>query len=98
MAELSYNDFTTLKKDIEVEMNTGGKPIDMAHEFLMEKGAISTAQVIDIIAIFNLDGSRLKFAKMAYPFTSDKTKYHMVVGKLAYTKNKQALEEFLENQ
>ncbi len=98
VAELSYSDFTTLKKDIEVEMNAGGKPIDMAQEFLMEKGTISTAQVIDIIAVFNLDGSRLKFAKMAYPFTSDKTKYHMVVGKLAYTKNKQALEEFLENQ
>lgn len=97
-AELSFNDFIALKKDIELEMNNGGKPVDMAYEFLLEKGGINTAQVIEVIAVFNLDGSRLKFAKMAYQFTSDKPKYHMVVGKLAYTKNKQALEEFLELQ
>ena len=97
-AELSFSDFMALKKDIELEMNNGGKPVEMAHEFLLEKQVISTAQVIDILSVFNLDGSRLKFAKMAYPFTSDKNKYHMVVGKLEYTKNKQALEEFLEHQ
>lgn len=97
-AELTFADFTALKKDIEVEMNNGGKPVEMAHEFLMEKGVISTAQIIDILSVFNLDGLRLKFAKMAYPFTSDKVKYHAVVGKLSYTKNKQALEEFLENK
>jgi len=98
VAELSYSDMVALKKDIELEMNNGGKPIDMAFEFLMEKGGISTIQIIDIISIFNLDGSRLKFAKMAYQYTSDKAKYHMIVAKLAYTKNKQALEEFLEQQ
>ena len=95
--ELSYSDFTKLKNDIKVEMDNGGKPIDMAYEFLLEKKHMSTAQVIEILEVFNLDGSRLKFAKMAYAFTSDQPKYHMVVGKLAYTKNKQALEEFLEN-
>ncbi|MDY8135971.1 DUF4476 domain-containing protein [Aquimarina sp. 2201CG5-10] len=95
--ELSFTDFMTLKKDLELEMNNGGKPVGMAYEFLLEKKHISTAQVIEFINIFNLDGLRLKFAKMAYQFTSDKPKYHMVVGKLQYTKNKQALEEFLEN-
>ncbi len=96
--ELSYTDFSTLKKDIETEMNNGGKPIEMANEFLMEKKHISTVQVIDIMSVFSLDGSKLKFAKMAYPFTSDKQKFHLVVPKLAYVKNKQALEEFLEQQ
>lgn len=96
--ELSFSDFMSLKKDIEQEMNTGGKPVEMAHEFLMEKGNISVAQIADILTVFNLDGSRLKFAKMAYTYASDKQKYHMIVGKLEYTKNKQALEEFLEHQ
>lgn len=96
--ELSYTDFSTLKKDIETEMNGGGDAVAMANEFLMEKGCISTAQVLDILSVFNLDGAKLKFAKMAYQFTADKKKYHMVVGKLAYVKNKQALEEFLEQQ
>ncbi|MCG8579112.1 MAG: DUF4476 domain-containing protein [Bacteroidales bacterium] len=98
VAELSYSDVVTLKKDIEQEMNTGGKAVEMANEFLMEKGHISTAQVIDVMSVFNLDGAKLKFAKMAYPYVSDKVKYHMVVAKLSYTKNKQALEEFLELQ
>ena len=98
IAELGYSDLVMLKKDIETEMNGGGKPIEMAHEFLMEKGHISTAQVIDVMSVFNLDGSKLKFAKMAYQFTSDKPKYHMVIAKLEYTKNKQAFEEFLEMQ
>ncbi|WP_430815492.1 DUF4476 domain-containing protein [Carboxylicivirga sp. RSCT41] len=98
VAELSYSDVVTLKKDIEQEMNTGGKAVEMANEFLMEKGHISTAQVIDVMSVFNLDGAKLKFAKMAYPYVSDKVKYHMVVAKLSYTKNKQALEEFLEMQ
>lgn len=96
--ELTFSDFMALKKDIEAEINNGGQPIAMANEFLTQKGGISTVQVIDILGVFNLDGSRLKFAKMAYPFTSDKGKYHMVVGKMQYVKNKQALEEFLENQ
>lgn len=98
IAELSFADFSALKKDIEIEMNSGGNPVGMAHEFLLEKKCISTAQVIDILSVFNLDGSRLKFAKMAYPFTTDKVKYHNVIGKIEYTKNKQALEEFLEHQ
>ena len=96
--ELSFSDFSALKADIKTEMNNGGKPVEMANEFLIEKGCISTAQVIEYLVIFNLDGNRLKFAKMAYKYTSDKNKYHIVVGKMAYTKNKQALEEFLEQQ
>ncbi|MEH0153003.1 DUF4476 domain-containing protein [Limibacter armeniacum] len=96
--ELSFSDYSTLKTDIKTELDNGGKPVEMANEFLMEKGCISTAQVLDYLAIFNLDGTRLKFAKMAYRFCSDKQKYHMAVGKMAYTKNKQALEEFLEQQ
>ena len=95
---LNFGNLESLKKDIETEMNSGGKPVEMANEFLMENGPISVAQIIEIIAGFNLDGTRLKFAKMAYQYTSDKNKYHIIVGKLAYTKNKQALEEFLENQ
>jgi archaellum component FlaF (FlaF/FlaG flagellin family) len=97
-AELSYTDLHALKKDIETEMKNGGKAVEMAHEFLMEKQHISTAQVIDLMSVFSLDGSKLKFAKMAYPFTSDKQKFHLVVPKLSYVKNKQALEEFLEQQ
>ena len=96
--ELSFSDYSSLKTDIETEINSGGKPIEMANEFLMEKGCISTAQVLEYMAVFNLDGARLKFAKMAYKYTSDKHKYHLAVAKLAYTKNKQALEEFLELQ
>ena len=96
--ELSFSDYSTLKTDIETELNNGGKPVEMANEFLMEKGCISTVQVLEYMAVFNLDGTRLKFAKMAYKYCSDKQKYHMAVGKMAYTKNKQALEEFLEQQ
>lgn len=96
--ELSFADFMSLRKDIELEMNSGGKPVEMAHEFLLEKGSISTAQVVEVLSVFNLDGKRLHFAKMAYAFTTDKVKYHTVVGKLAYTKNKQALEEFLSHR
>ena len=96
--ELSYSDFTTLKNDIETEMNAGGKPVEMAHEYLMAKGCISTAQVVELMSVFNLDGSRLEFAKMAYKYASDKVKYHMAVAKLSYVKNKEALENFLGQQ
>lgn len=96
--EMSFADFSKLKSDIQAEMNAGGKSVEMANEFLMEKGCISTAQVVDIMGVFNLDGKRLAFAKMAFEYTSDKSKYHMAVGKLSYVKNKEALEEFLGHQ
>lgn len=95
---LSYADFSTLKKDIETEINAGGKAVEMANEFLLEKACINVDQVLEYMSVFNLDGQRLAFAKMAYTYTSDKPKYHLAVAKLAYTKNKQALEEFLEQQ
>ncbi|PWJ36163.1 uncharacterized protein DUF4476 [Sediminitomix flava] len=95
---LSYADFSALKKDIETEINAGGDAIGMANEFLMEKKCINVDQVLEYLSVFNLDGQRLAFAKMAYQYTSDKPKFHLVVTKLAYTKNKQALEEFLEVQ
>lgn len=95
--ELSYSDFSTLKKDIEKEMNAGGKPVEMAHEYLLKK-CINTQQVVELMGVFNLDGSRLEFAKMAYQFTSDKAKYHTAVGKLSYVKNKEILENFLGQQ
>ncbi|NME71237.1 DUF4476 domain-containing protein [Flammeovirga aprica] len=96
--EMSFADFSKLKNDIKAEMNAGGKSVEMANEFLMEKGCISTAQVVDLMGVFNLDGKRLAFAKMAFEYTSDKSKYHMAVGKLSYVKNKEALEEFLGHQ
>ncbi|MCG8701416.1 MAG: DUF4476 domain-containing protein, partial [Bacteroidales bacterium] len=75
--ELSFSDYSSLKTDIETEINSGGKPVEMANEFLLEKGCISVAQVLEFMAVFNLDGKRLEFAKMAYKYTSDKHKYHM---------------------
>ena len=98
LTELNFTDFTKLKENLKLELDNDGKPIEMAHKFLSEKGSISVSQIIELLPVFNLDGSRLKFAKMTYQFTSDKPKYHKIVGKLEYTKNKQALEEFLENQ
>ncbi len=95
---LSYNEFSTLRKDLKSEVNSGGKPIAMANEYLSGKGCLNTAQVVEFMGQFNLDKPRLEFAKMAYQFTSDKHKYHLAVGKLSYNKNKEALEEFLGAQ
>lgn len=96
--ELTYSEFSALREDLKSEVESGGKPVAMANEYLMVKGCISTAQVVDLMAVFNLDAPRLEFAKMAYKFTSDKNKYHLAVQKLAYNKNKEALEEFLGQQ
>ncbi len=95
---LSYNEFSELKNDLKLEVNSGGKPIPMANEYLLVKGCLNTAQVVELMGQFNLDSPRLEFAKMAYQFTSDKHKYHLAVGKLSYNKNKEALEEFLGQQ
>ncbi len=95
---LSYDDFNSLKSDIKKELDAGGKPVEMSREFILSKKCINTNQVIELLPLFNLDGQKLKFAKMAYKFTSDKQRYSLVVGKLSYVKNKQALEEFLELQ
>ncbi|MEW7277522.1 DUF4476 domain-containing protein [Aquimarina sp. 2201CG1-2-11] len=95
---LSYNEFTELKNDLKKEVDSGGKPIPMANEYLLVKGCLNTAQVVELMGQFNLDSPRLEFAKMAYQFTSDKHKYHLAVGKLAYNKNKEALEDFLGQQ
>ena len=64
----------------------------------MVKGCLNTAQVVELMDEFHLDSPKLKFAKMAYQFTSDKHKYHLAVKRLSYNTNKQALEEFLEHQ
>lgn len=95
---LSYTDFNTLKNDISSEANSGGNPVGLASEFMLNKGCLNTAQVVELLSVFNLDGQRLDFAKMAYKYTSDKPKFSQVVGKLSYNKNKEALEEFLSNQ
>ncbi len=95
---LSYTDFTTLKKDISNEANGGGNPVGLASEFMLNKKCLNTAQVIDLMEAFNMDGHRLDFAKMAYKYASDKNKYSQVVENLSYNKNKEALEEFLGNQ
>ncbi|MCF2874481.1 MULTISPECIES: DUF4476 domain-containing protein [unclassified Tenacibaculum] len=93
--ELSYSKFTTLKNTIKKQMDIGNKAVETAQSFLKKNKCITTLQVIELMGIFNLDGSKLEFAKMAYKYTSDKGKYHKAVGKLSYVKNKEALEEFL---
>ena len=95
---LSYTDFNTLQKDIRSESNSGGNPVGLASEFMLNKSCITTEQVVDLLGAFNMDGQRLDFAKMAYKYCSDKNKYSQVVSKLSYNKNKEALEEFLYNQ
>lgn len=95
---LTYNEFSSLRDDLKSEIESGGKPVPMAREYLQVKGCVNTDQVVELMDQFNLDAPRLKFAKMAYKFTSDKHKYYLAVKKLAYNKNKEALEEFLEQQ
>lgn len=98
LCALSYNDFASLRADIKKILNEGGKPIETSHKFIAAKGCINTDQIVELMEVFNLDGQKLKFAKMAYKFTSDKHRFHLTVAKLSYLKNKQALEEFLEQQ
>lgn len=93
--ELSYSKFVILKNIVKKQMDTGNKAVEIAQKFLMKNKCIATLQVIDLMGIFNLDGSKLEFAKMAYKYTSDKSKYHKAVGKLSYIKNKEILEDFL---
>ncbi|BDD05545.1 DUF4476 domain-containing protein [Aureibacter tunicatorum] len=95
---LTYNEFSSLRDDLKSEIDSGGKPVPMASEYLQVKGCVNAAQVVELMGLFNLDAPRLKFAKMAYQFTSDKHKYYLAVKELAYNKNKEALEEFLEQQ
>lgn len=96
--ELSFSDFTSLKKDIKTEANAGGNPVGLATETIFTKKCISTAQVVDMLDAFNLDNNRLDFAKKAYKYTSDKNKYFQVVQQLSYAKNKEALENYISTQ
>lgn len=95
---LSYNEFSSLRDDLKSEIESGGKPVPMANEYLLVKGCVNTAQVVELMGQFHLDSPRLEFAKMAYKFTSDKHRYHLAVKKLSYNKNKEALEDFLGQQ
>lgn len=95
---LSYTDFNILEKDIRDEANSGGNPVGLASEFMLNKSCLNTDQVVELLAAFNMDGHRLDFAKMAYRYCSDKNRYSRVIQGLSYNKNKEALEEFLSSQ
>jgi hypothetical protein len=65
---------------------------------MAETHCLRVSQVKEVIYIFNMESSRLSFAKFAYDFTYDKEDYSSVKDALHSEKSKTELEKFISSK
>ncbi len=93
---MTYREFETLKERVKQNTFDAGK-LEAAKK-LTQSNTLTANQVTEIVNLMSMDNNRLEFAKFAYEFTFDKENYLMVANAMAFTNNRRAVEQLINNR
>ncbi|MBL7702275.1 MAG: DUF4476 domain-containing protein [Ferruginibacter sp.] len=91
---MSITDFNAALKSIEGS-NFDDTKLSTA-KTVVSKNCLSTDQVLKICKLFSFEDNKLAFAKHAYRYTTDKKNYFKLVDVFTFSANKEALNNFIE--
>jgi len=64
---------------------------------IVKNNSLSTAQVEQILLLFNFENNKLELAKDAYLNTVDKKNYPMLFDQFSYSSSKRELEKYIDS-
>jgi hypothetical protein len=94
---VSSADFNAVKSSIEGKDFEDTK-LSTAKQAIKSKGCFSTAQIKEILGIFDFEDSKLEIAKFSYDYCSDKDNYYQVSEVFDFDASTEELNQFLENK
>ena len=93
---MTYQEFGNMKERIKQNTLENGK-LEAAKSMTREN-VLTAIQVAEIARLFTFDNNRLEFAKYAFDFTYDRENYNIVGDALAFQKNREDLQRFVQQK
>ena len=93
---MTYQEFGNMKERIKQNTLENGK-LETAKNMTREN-VLTAIQVAEITRLFTFDNNRLEYAKFAFDYTYDRENYMIVSEALAFQKNREDLQRFVQQK
>lgn len=93
---MTYKEFDIMKERVKQNTLETGR-LETA-KMMTRENVLTAIQVAEIARLFTFDNSRLDFAKFAFDYTYDREAYNVVSDALAFQKNKEDLQKFIQTK
>jgi hypothetical protein len=95
--EVNQKDFADVKNQI-IKQSFNNTKINVAKENIRSRKCFKTSQIIEVLALFSYEDSKMDIAKFAYDYVTDKENYVKVADSFSFSTNKDSFLDFLKRK